>query len=197
MKLGWGQPRWLRRGVKRFLRSWPSTCDASNALTAAASCRSSTLPAHLPPLQLAYVREWQAELCAVYRAAEAAGFDDASVAEVEATTDRMTKMWWHVGQLQPAWLSALAFRAYPENSGQASGDQAAAGDLLCFVRQSVAGHLIDKRRPLLPPHLPCRNARHHETALFRPSVPPCSCRCGGRLLLRCCLSWTRGAERWW
>lgn len=57
----------------------------------------------------------------MYQAAEAAGFDDASVAEVEATTDRMTNMWWHVGQLQPAWLSALAYKAYPENSGQASG----------------------------------------------------------------------------
>ncbi|KAL4458240.1 hypothetical protein ABPG75_013105 [Micractinium tetrahymenae] len=67
---------------------------------------------------LAFVREWQAELRAAYQAAEAAGFDDASVAEVEATTDRMTNMWWHVGQLQPAWLSALAYKAYPENSGQ-------------------------------------------------------------------------------
>jgi hypothetical protein len=70
------------------------------------------------PWQVDYFREWQADLKARYDEARQAGFDSASVAEVEAVQDRMTQVWWHVGQLKPAFLCYLAHTLLPENSGQ-------------------------------------------------------------------------------
>ncbi|KAL4854893.1 Protein-ribulosamine 3-kinase [Chlorella vulgaris] len=61
--------------------------------------------------------EHLAELTASYDAASAAGFDEQSVAHVETVCDRMTQVWWHVGQLKPAYLCYLAHVALPENSG--------------------------------------------------------------------------------
>jgi hypothetical protein len=67
--------------------------------------------------QLDFFRQWQAELTASYDAASAAGFDEQSVAHVETVCDRMTQVWWHVGQLKPAYLCYLAHVALPDNSG--------------------------------------------------------------------------------
>ncbi|KAL4422095.1 hypothetical protein ABPG77_001563 [Micractinium sp. CCAP 211/92] len=71
-------------------------------------------PEHL----LDYYRQWQAELAASYLAAEAGGFDDASVAEVEAVQERMASVWWHVGHMKPAYLCYLTNAALPEDSAQ-------------------------------------------------------------------------------
>lgn len=53
-----------------------------------------------------------------YEAADASGFDEASASDVVAVTDRMTEMWWHVGQLRPAYLSYMAHAALPDNSSR-------------------------------------------------------------------------------
>lgn len=67
-----------------------------------------------------YYRQWQAELSVSYLAAKAAGFNEESVADVEAVQDRMTKVWWHVGEMKPAYLCYLAHAALPEDSAQFS-----------------------------------------------------------------------------
>ncbi len=73
---------------------------------------------YFPAVQLDYYRQWQAELAASYLAAEAGGFDDASVAEVEAVQERMASVWWHVGHMKPAYLCYLTNAALPEDSAQ-------------------------------------------------------------------------------
>lgn len=134
------------------------------------------VPKQMPPPQLAFVREWQADLCAVYPAAEAGGFDSASVEKVEATIDRMTNMWWHVGQLQPAWLSALAFRMYPENSGQASKAEKPASDSGGAAVRCKPGVLGQRQAAACPaagtcyPHVRHNDARCKPLS-FHPSAP--------------------------
>ena len=74
-------------------------------------------------------------------AAEAAGFDAASLAEVDACMERMTEIWWHCSQLRPAYLSYLAHAALPEDSGQLQ--------LWCDIAADILPQLDDGSRAVL------------------------------------------------
>lgn len=82
---------------------------------------------------LVFVRQWQADLHVAYQAADASGFDGSSVAELEGLVKRMTEMWWHVGQLRPAYLSYLAHVALPENSGQLALWREIASEVMPYI----------------------------------------------------------------
>lgn len=65
-----------------------------------------------------YWRGWTRDLKVAWEAADAASFDDASVARVHQVMEVMTEMWWHAAQLKPPYLAYLTHAALPDNSSQ-------------------------------------------------------------------------------
>lgn len=159
------------------------------------------LPNHTYPLQLDFVRQWQAELRVSYQAADAAGFDAGSVAELEALVQSMTEvggstpgwrrcqtgcmvypfcvdaswhtgcaqqawqlptatpslppqMWWHVGQLRPAYLSYLAHVALPENSGQLALWREIASEVMPYINDTGLALVVRAAPPACPASCP-------------------------------------------
>jgi hypothetical protein len=85
-----------------------------------------------------------------YVAAKAAGFDSASVAEVEAVQDRMAQVWWHVGEMKPAYLCYLAHAVLPENSAQFPLWREIAAEVLPQMDEAQRAILV-RRLPLQGP----------------------------------------------
>ena len=103
-----------------------------------------------------YYRQWQAELSVSYVAAKASGFDADGVADVEAVQERMTQVWWHVGEMKPAYLCYLAHAALPENSAQFPLWREIAAEVLPQLDETQRALLVSGRglRPArcLPAH---------------------------------------------
>ena len=152
--VGWGVEAEAAGGVGFPGRSWPClpaswalpACLMGPACLPHGPCLPACLhptppccpaPAPRPPrLQLAFVREWQADLAVAFEAAAAAGFEPCAAAEAEAVVNRMAEMWWHVGQLRPAYLSHLAHATMPANSSQLPLWREIAGEVMPYIDEN-------------------------------------------------------------
>ena len=125
----------------------PAWLDTPTLLDVLAPNTNACHPYSSPrPLQIDFFQQWQADLGVAYSAAQAAGFDGDSVAEVERVTDRMTETWWHVGQLKPSFLCYLAHKALPANSSQLPLWREIAGEVLPQLDEASRAIVVSASR---------------------------------------------------
>ena len=111
------------------------------------------------------------ELKASYLAAKVAGFDADSVADVEAVCDRMTAIWWHVGQLKPDYLCHLTCAALPENSGQLPLWREIAEEVMQQLDERSISIVVSHQHCLLT----CHAAKGSKVCLYNTASRPSWC----------------------